>query len=87
MKESRTQMNTNQNSLFIEIGSSGIANKSVRPVGVTMTAQAIRFVLQTGSTITLARLLTPEDFGLVAMVSVLVNFVAALLSTWNSVRL
>ena len=36
----------------------------------------MRLVLQTTSTIVLARLLTPDDFGLIAMVAVLVNFVA-----------
>lgn len=40
----------------------------------TMTAQVIKFVLITASTVVLARLLTPEDFGLIAMVTVVVNF-------------
>lgn len=40
-----------------------------------MAAQGVRFVLQVGSMIALARLLTPADFGLVAMVTVLVNFI------------
>lgn len=41
-----------------------------------MSAQLAKLVLQVGSTATLARLLTPADFGLVAMVTVVTNFVA-----------
>lgn len=48
--------------------------RAVRGVAVTLSSQSVKFVLQFGSIIILARLLTPEDFGLVAMVSVFVNF-------------
>ena len=41
-----------------------------------MTAQAVKFVLHTGSTVLLARLLLPSDFGLVAMVTAITGFVA-----------
>ncbi|HEX3625635.1 MAG TPA: lipopolysaccharide biosynthesis protein, partial [Verrucomicrobiae bacterium] len=41
---------------------------------VTVTSQAIQFALVLGSTMILARLLTPRDFGLVAMVSTLMGF-------------
>lgn len=34
-----------------------------------MASQAIKFLLQTGSTIVLARLLTLQDYGLIAMVN------------------
>lgn len=47
---------------------------SVRSGAVTMASQGIQFLLRTGSTMILARLLTPADFGLVAMVATLVNF-------------
>lgn len=40
----------------------------------TVAAQAIRFVLSMASTIVLARLLSPADFGLVAMVGALIGF-------------
>lgn len=40
----------------------------------TLLAQAARFVIQFSSTVTLARLLAPEDFGLVAMVTVVTGF-------------
>ena len=52
-----------------------IKGHSVRGGAVTITAQAFKFLLQTGSTSVLARLLTPADFGLIAMVSVFTEFV------------
>jgi O-antigen/teichoic acid export membrane protein len=42
---------------------------------VTLSNQVLKFLLQTGSTIVMARLLTPSDFGVVAMVSSLLGFV------------
>ncbi|MCJ0904452.1 oligosaccharide flippase family protein [Rhodococcus sp. ARC_M6] len=45
-----------------------LADKAARGGGVTLAFQAVKFVVQTGSLILLARLLTPEDFGIVAMV-------------------
>ncbi len=50
--------------------------RSVRGGAVTMTAQVTKFVLQTGSTVVLARLLTPQDYGLIAMVTAITGFVA-----------
>jgi len=41
-----------------------------------MTAQVIKFLLHTGSTVVLARLLTPQDYGLIAMVTAITGFVA-----------
>jgi O-antigen/teichoic acid export membrane protein len=41
---------------------------------VTASSQAAKFLLTVGSTMVLARLLTPRDFGLVAMVSTVVGF-------------
>jgi len=40
-----------------------------------MAAQGAKFFLMMGSTVILARLLTPEDYGVVAMVAVVTNFV------------
>ena len=48
---------------------------AARSGAVTMGAQAVRFAIQTASTMILARLLAPEDFGLVGMVTVLMQFV------------
>ncbi|HPU86473.1 MAG TPA: oligosaccharide flippase family protein, partial [Candidatus Latescibacteria bacterium] len=53
-----------------------LAQKSVRGGVTTMTSQAIKFVLSTAGTVVLARLLTPADYGLVGMVTVVVNFAA-----------
>ena len=49
--------------------------RSIRGGSVTLLAQGCRFVLQMASTILLARLLTPADFGLVAMVTAITGFV------------
>ncbi len=51
-----------------------LASKSVRGGMATIASQIIQFMLRTGSLFVLARLLVPEDFGLVAMVSVIINF-------------
>ena len=52
-----------------------IKGRSVRGGAVTIAAQGVKLILQTGSTAILARLLTPADFGLIAMVSVFTEFV------------
>lgn len=49
--------------------------KTVRGVGWVGTSQITRVLLQLGITAILARLLTPNDFGLIAMVVVFTNFV------------
>src|SRR5438876_12048469 len=41
---------------------------------ITVLAQGIQFGLNLGSTMVLARLLTPQDFGLVAMVTTVFGF-------------
>jgi O-antigen/teichoic acid export membrane protein len=46
-----------------------LKRRTVRSGVVTLSAQAIKFVLNLVATTTLARLLTPRDFGLVAMVT------------------
>lgn len=52
-----------------------LKGRSVRGGAVTMAAQGAKFFLRMGSTVVLARLLTPEDYGLLAMVAVVTNFV------------
>ncbi|MHB2025446.1 MAG: lipopolysaccharide biosynthesis protein [Elusimicrobiota bacterium] len=49
--------------------------RAVRGGIVTFAGQGIKFVLQMSSTMVLARLLTPRDFGLVAMVATVTGFV------------
>lgn len=57
-----------------EQGQGDLARKSARGGVVTLSSQAARFALQLASTVVLARLLTPADFGLIGMVSVIVAF-------------
>ncbi len=51
-----------------------IKGRSVRGGAVTLTSQAAKFVLHLSSTMVLARLLVPDDYGLVAMVTAIVGF-------------
>lgn len=52
-----------------------LSARSFRGGVVTLTAQAMRFLLGISSTAILARLLRPQDFGLVAMVTSITSFV------------
>ena len=56
--------------------SDDLRRRSVRGGTVTLAAQAARFALTLGSTAVLARLLRPEDFGLLGMVMAVTGFVA-----------
>ena len=49
---------------------SGLKERAVKSVGITLAAQAVKLLLQLGSIVILARLLEPSDFGLIAMVTV-----------------
>lgn len=53
-----------------------LKGRSVRGGTVTIVGQSLRFVIQTFSTMILARLLAPADFGLIAMVAAIVGFAA-----------
>jgi len=53
-----------------------LKGRSVRGGAITITFQGIRFALTIGSTMILARLLTPGDYGLIGMVTVVSGFVA-----------
>lgn len=52
-----------------------LARRSARGGIVTVSAQALKLALQLCSTAILARLLTPEDFGVFAMVAVFTGFI------------
>jgi len=54
-----------------------LKGRSVRGGLVTLTSQGAMFVLQTLSTVVLARLLTPADFGIVAMVTAVTGLASA----------
>ncbi len=45
----------------------GLRRHTVRGGAVTLGAQGLKFLLSLGSTIALARLLSPSDYGLIAM--------------------
>src|SRR5262245_52096727 len=53
-----------------------LRGRTVRGGAVTIITQGIKFVLGIATTIVLARLLTPEDYGLIGMVVVVTGFVA-----------
>jgi O-antigen/teichoic acid export membrane protein len=59
--------------VFESIPTDSLKRRTVRGGAVTVAAQAACFILQMGSTMVLARLLTPSDYGLMAMVMVLTN--------------
>jgi len=50
-----------------------LGDKAARGSGVVLASQAFRGVLQFGSVVILARLLTPSEFGLVAMVTSIIG--------------
>ena len=52
-----------------------LKQRSVRGGAVTIAAQGSKFILKLGSTAILARLLAPEDYGLIGMATVVVSFV------------
>jgi O-antigen/teichoic acid export membrane protein len=51
-----------------------LRGRSVRGGAVTLVGQAVKFVLTLASMAVLARVLTPEDFGLIAMATVVIGF-------------
>ncbi len=53
-----------------------LRGRSVRGGAITLANQALKFLLTLGSMAVLARLLSPEDFGLIAMVIVIIGFIA-----------
>ncbi|HEY9781113.1 MAG TPA: lipopolysaccharide biosynthesis protein [Leptolyngbyaceae cyanobacterium] len=53
-----------------------LKGRSVRGGAVTLIAQVCKFVLQIGSTAILARLLTPQDYGLIGMTVAVTGFVS-----------
>ncbi|KAA9132926.1 lipopolysaccharide biosynthesis protein [Microbacterium caowuchunii] len=50
-----------------------LGHKATRGVGVTMVSQVVKIAVQVVSIVILARLLTPHDFGLVAIVAAVVG--------------
>ena len=52
-----------------------LGGHSARAGAVTLAAQVLKFAIATAGAIVLARLLTPQDYGLIGMVIIIVNFV------------
>jgi PST family polysaccharide transporter len=55
---------------------SDLKGRSARGGMVTFVAQGLKFALTMASTIILARLLTPQDYGLIGMVAVVTGFIS-----------
>lgn len=50
--------------------------RSARGGAVTIASQGLKFITSMAATIILARLLTPQDYGLIGMVAIVINFVS-----------
>jgi polysaccharide transporter, PST family len=61
-----------------DVGKEGLGRQSLRSGAFAMAARVINAATQIGSVLFLARLLTPEDYGLVAMVTALTGFAPVL---------
>ena len=53
-----------------------MSGRVARGISVTSLAEMVNFLINLGSTAILARILTPEDYGLIAMVFVIVTFIS-----------
>lgn len=74
MKDSRLKSKTDAKYFSTDHLKSGLRKRAVGGAGVTIFSRATVFCINMVSIITLARLLTPNDFGLVAMVTALCMF-------------
>jgi O-antigen/teichoic acid export membrane protein len=61
--------------LWGELALNELKGRTVRGGAVTFAAQGIKVALNIGSTLVLARLLTPTDYGLIGMVTGVIGFV------------
>jgi PST family polysaccharide transporter len=52
-----------------------LGGRSARGGAVALSSQVLKFVMSTAATIVLARMLTPQDYGLIGMVVIITNFV------------
>ena len=53
-----------------------LGGRSMRGGAVTLASQGVKFVMSMVATVVLARLLTPQDYGLIGMVAIVINFVS-----------
>lgn len=56
----------------------GLKERAVTGITITVGAQGLKFLIALGSTMVLARLLSPADYGLLAMVAVITGFASVL---------
>ena len=80
MKKDKEDLHSNSkyihNTFFKnEFNNGELKNLAIRGGTITVIVQGVKYLLRIISTIILARILTPSDFGLVAMVGVLINLV------------
>jgi O-antigen/teichoic acid export membrane protein len=68
--------NARYDHLFAKSATVGLKRKSAQGAFISMGSQGAKFALRTGSMMALARLLSPEDFGLQSMVLALTGFFA-----------
>jgi O-antigen/teichoic acid export membrane protein len=59
---------------LIDRGTGGLAARAGRGVVLTLSSQWLRLVLQVAATVVIARMLSPNDYGLVGMVAALTGF-------------
>lgn len=57
-----------------------LKKRSLRSGAVTLTSQVMQFIIQLGSTMILARILTPDDYGMMAMVVAITGFAGLFLN-------
>ena len=53
-----------------------LKRRSIRGGAITIMAQISKLIMQFGSVVVIARLLTPEDYGLIGMVTVITGFIS-----------
>lgn len=70
-------MSSPRSPLFESLTGDVVTQRTSRSLAATLSTQAGRFFLQLCSTVLMARLLPPEDFGLIAMALVITNFVGS----------
>ncbi|MEM8723726.1 MAG: lipopolysaccharide biosynthesis protein [Cyanobacteria bacterium P01_G01_bin.39] len=76
MTKQSSSSSSNQEKYFDNLNlQQDLKGRSVRGGAITILSQGSKFVLQLGSTALLARLLTPNDYGLIGMATPIIGFV------------
>lgn len=72
----RTQAEINESLLSVDHLKHGIGARTARGGAIVMASQLVRIVMQLAATFVLARLLAPEDFGIIAAAMTVTTFLA-----------